>query len=183
MQVSELSGALLDYWVARAEGFLHNAETDLFRPGEVRIERIVPTGHGHELLQFVAPGNYCIVRNKLRDGDPPPHPCTFMGSPYSPSTDWALGGPIIECDQIFLQPPSEVHYNGGPSAGWKRYDHWRATVSARTRTLPPKNEFQESFNVRGVGRGAGETALLAAMRAKAASHYGDEVPDVDLAKP
>lgn len=126
MKVSELSGALLDYWVARAEGYT----------------------------------------NKFSEYD---------GTPYS--TNWAYGGPLIERDQIFLQPPSEVHYNGGPNHGWRRYDHWRATVSARTRTLPPANETQKALNVRPVGRGAGETALIAAMRAKVASHYGDEVPD------
>ncbi|MFM0432336.1 DUF2591 family protein [Paraburkholderia aspalathi] len=134
MNVSELAGDLLDYWVDRCEG------------------------RDHATASFAVPA-------------------------HAYSSEWAYGGPIVERDQIFLQPPSEVHYNGGPNAGWRRYDHWRATVSARTRTLPPKNEFQESFNVRGVGRGAGETALLAAMRAKVASHYGDEVPDVDLAKP
>lgn len=177
MKVSELSGALLDFWVARAEGFTPKADGEPFRPGDVRIQ----TFPAHELHQHAVfwgnPGDNCIVRAVLKEGDPPPHPCTFAGVPYSPSTDWVHGGPIVERDQIFLQPPSEVHYNGGPNHGWKRYDHWRATVSARTRTLPPKNEFQESFNVRGVGRGAGEAPLLAAMRAKVASHYGDEVQD------
>lgn len=128
MKVSELTGDLLDYWVARSEGM------------------------DHATASFVVPS-------------------------HAYSTEWAFGGPIIERDQIFLNPPSEVHYNGGPNNGWKIYDHWRATVSARTRTLPPKNEFQESFNVRGVGRGAGETPLIAAMRAKVASHYGEEVPE------
>lgn len=104
----------------------------------------------------------------------------FVVPAHAYSSDWNYGGPIIETDQIFLNPPSEVHYNGGPNHGWRRYDHWRATVSARTRTLPPKNDFQQSFGVRGVGRGAGETALLAAMRAKVASHYGEEVPEVNL---
>ena len=96
---------------------------------------------------------------------------------FQPSVNWAHGGPIIERDQIFLQPPTSVHYNGGPNHGWKQYDHWRATVSARTRTLPPKNEIQEALNVRGVGRGDGETPLIAAMRAFVTSVYGDEVPE------
>jgi hypothetical protein len=139
MKVSELSGALLDYWVAMAQG-----------NQEVRIR-----------------AHACEMRI---------HP-DFEFMSYSPSTAWAHGGPIIERDQIFLQPPSEVHYNGGPNHGWRRYDHWRATVSARTRTLPPANETQEALKIRPVGRGAGETPLIAAMRAKVASHYGDEVPD------
>lgn len=142
MKVGDLSGALLDYWVACAEGKTLSTEWDTSGTDGV----LVATGEGDLEL-------------------------------FAPSTNWADGGPIIERDQIFLQPPSDVHYNGGPNHGWKRYDHWRATVSARTRTLPPKNEVQEALNVQRVGRGAGETALIAAMRAKVASHYGDEVPD------
>jgi len=135
MRTAELAGALLDYWVARAEGY---------------------------------------------GWSPDIQPQSARGVPAY-STDWAQGGPIIERDQIFLDPPQDVHYNGGLNHGWKRYDHWRATVSARTRTLPPKNEVQESLSARGVGRGAGETPLIAAMRAKVASHYGDEVPENDMA--
>ncbi len=93
------------------------------------------------------------------------------------SSEWEYGGPIIERDQIYLSPPRNVHYYGGPNDGWKRYDDWSATVSARTRTLPP-NETQIALKTGGgVGRGRGDTPLLAAMRAKVASHYGDEVPD------
>lgn len=139
MKVSELSGALLDYWVAVAQG-----------NQEVRIR-----------------ADACEMRI---------HP-DFEFMPYSPSTAWAHGGPIIERDQIFLDPPHDVHYNGGPNAGWKRYDQWSATVSARTRTLPPNETLKALGMPGGVGRGAGETPLIAAMRAKVASHYGDEVPD------
>ena len=128
MKISELSGALLDYWVARAEGMTH------------------------EQASFVIPA-------------------------HAYSTEWAYGGPIVERDQIFLNPPSEVHYHGGSNNGWRQYDHWRATVSARTRTLPPEGELGKLIGSGGVGRGAGETPLIAAMRAKMASHYGDEVPD------
>lgn len=146
MKVSELSGALLDYWVARAEG-----------------------ATGVRVLSDEK-GEFAVAEFTLDSS-------AKVTGAYYPSTNWLDGGPIIERDQIFLQPPSEVHYNGGPNHGWRRYNHWRATVSARTRTLSPKNEVQEAMNVRGVGRGAGDTPLLAAMRAKVASHYGDEVPD------
>ncbi|MFT0167507.1 phage protein NinX family protein [Paraburkholderia mimosarum] len=146
MKVSELSGGLLELWVAICEG-----------------ERIAPA-------------------------HPEPNPNTGrywlqIGKGYSVkecppfASSWCAGGPIIERDQIFLQPPSEVHYNGGPNHGWQRYDHWRATVSARTRTLPAKGALDRIIGHGGVGRGAGETPLIAAMRAKVASHYGDEVPD------
>ncbi|WP_429499064.1 phage protein NinX family protein [Robbsia andropogonis] len=98
-------------------------------------------------------------------------------SVYKPSSDWSCGGPIIERDQIYLSPPHDAHYYGGPNAGWKRYDDWSATVSARTRTLPPNSVQLALKTGGGVGRGRGDTPLLAAMRAKVASHYGDEVPD------
>ncbi|GMG89653.1 hypothetical protein Cmtc_08730 [Cupriavidus sp. TKC] len=117
---------------------------------------------------------------RLRDGkcESRFHP-DFEFHLFAPSVAWHEGGPIIERDQIFLNPPTTVHYQGGPNAGWKVYDHWRATVSAATRTLPPKNEFQEQMKIRSVGRGAGETALIAAMRAKVASHFGEDVPEVE----
>jgi hypothetical protein len=143
MKVAELTGALLDLWVARAER---------------------ATG---QIEDWGGLGQVCVAQIN-----------SFEPVPFRPSTKWSDGGPIIERDQIFLQPPSEVHYNGGPNHGWHRYDHWRATVSARTRTLPPQGELGTMIGKGGVGRGAGETPLIAAMRAKVASHYGDEVPDV-----
>lgn len=149
MKVCELIGALLDYWVGRAQG------------EAVKVKRRADLDYSHFMFEHTE-DLVCVL----------PGETVFL-----PSSVWAIGGPIIERDQIFLQPPSEVHYNGGPNHGWRRYDHWRATVSARTRTLPPKNETQDAISIRGVGRGAGETPLLAAMRAKVASHYGDEVPD------
>lgn len=146
MKVNELTGGLLDLWVAICEG--HKRAPEHPEPHENTGRYWLQLGRGYSVQEC------------------PPY-----------STSWCAGGPIIERDQIFLQPPSEVHYNGGPNHGWRRYDHWRATVSARTRTLPPANETQEAFKIRPIGRGAGETPLIAAMRAKVASHYGDEVPD------
>ncbi|WP_373379889.1 phage protein NinX family protein [Cupriavidus nantongensis] len=147
MKVSELEGALLDLWVAIAEGERQAPEHLAPDPDTGRY--------------WMQQGSYGSVKECPR---------------YS--SDWAAGGPIIERDEIFLNPPGAVHYNGGPNNGWKVYGHWRATVSASTRTLPPRNEIQEALNVRPVGRGAGATVLVAAMRAKVASHYGEEVPEV-----
>jgi hypothetical protein len=102
--------------------------------------------------------------------------------PYEPSRDWRIGGPIIERDQIFLDPPHDVHQanigkDGTISGVWKSFETWHATVSARTRTYPnPNFSPEERANWPGcVGRGEGPTALIAAMRAKVASHYGHEV--------
>jgi hypothetical protein len=69
---------------------------------------------------------------------------------YSPSTDWAQGGPIIERERIDLQ----AKINSGSD-----YDEWLA--------------------VKGVGskqrRRYGPTPLIAAMRCYVVSKLGDEV--------
>lgn len=84
--------------------------------------------------------------------------------PYS--TDWRLGGPVLDENLIFLDPPHVVHMHGGPNAGTWRWNVWTATVSASKRTKPnPRNPELP----RVVGRGMGKTALIAAMRAVVAS--------------
>ncbi|MCD5994172.1 DUF2591 family protein [Pseudomonas sp. CDFA 602] len=96
---------------------------------------------------------------------------------YSPSTDWSQGGPLINSNQIFLEPPREVHRaflnekSGRVSGVWQTYESWHATVSARVRTLPPKHEGFPGL----VGRGEGDTPLIAACRAIVASVLGETV--------
>ncbi|WP_447639530.1 hypothetical protein [Pandoraea norimbergensis] len=80
--------------------------------------------------------------------------------PYS--TSWAIGGPLIESNEVFLEAPSRVHINGGPNNGWHDLPFWRATVSSRVRTYPNPNS---ALYPGCVGRGMGETPLIAAMRA------------------
>jgi hypothetical protein len=75
-------------------------------------------------------------------------------APYEPSARWVQGGPLIESNQIFLDPPHEVHSNPG---GWSRFNVWTATVSTRVRMNP--------YHPGGPGRGCGDTPLIAAMRA------------------
>lgn len=104
MKVSELEGAELDYWVAKAKGKI-NAD------------------------------NWNLWRN-LR-----------CGEEYNPSSDWDIGGPIIEDEQITVQ----CTLNCPPV--------WRAT----SRRLK--------------GNQAGDTPLIAAMRAFVASKFGDEVKE------
>jgi len=78
------------------------------------------------------------------------------------STEWSVGGPIIERNHIFLDPPQSVHRCGGPNAGWENIPLWRAVVSASIRTYPNPHD----SNLPGcVGRGEGATPLIAAMRA------------------
>jgi len=98
-------------------------------------------------------------------------------SPWIPSANWHQGGPLIESNQVFLDPPHDMHRanyeekTGKVKGCWETYESWHATVSARVRTLPPKIE---GFPGR-VGRGEGETPLIASCRAIVASVFGDEV--------
>jgi len=103
--VSELTGADLALWVARAEKMI---------------------------TEWVgAPANVWIVREPdLRgligyiDGD--------THNQYSPHEDWAQGGPIIERANISLHPPtSPVHRCGGPNAGPGQSGVWAACTWTR----------------------------------------------------
>jgi hypothetical protein len=129
MKTAELTGAMLDYWIAKAEG--------------------------HELLnhnpQLMPSGVFCAWHEE--DG-------TSRSIFYSPSTDWAQGGPIIEREQM----------HGGPSG-----------------TSPDgvSNWFFQCYRKDSNGAhipypasGSGPTPLVAAMRAFVASKFGDEVPEI-----
>lgn len=83
--------------------------------------------------------------------------------PFRPATNPAHFLQLIESQQIFLQPPREVHRCGGPNAGWEFITHWSATVSANVR------QFKNEFGHLTVGRGIGPTAAIAAARAFVAS--------------
>lgn len=80
MKIGDLSGALLDYWVARAEG----------------------------RLQPVISGGKCLVSDGLIivtvGGQALELPGYSPDQPYSPSIDWAQAGPIIERLTILVQP-------------------------------------------------------------------------------
>lgn len=121
MKTSELTGAALDWAVAKAEGYSTTSDgiSTLLKRGE-------------ELL-MLGPG----------------------ASPlnYSPSTDWAQGGPIIEREGI-----STVLLYGST---------WGAT------TYPVHQigkDHSEAYY-----QGTGPTPLVAAMRCYVASKLGDEV--------
>lgn len=149
MKVCDLQGATLDYWVARAEGIEHP-----------------PT------LRKMEPG-FTMVAYESEDDE---GPITRFRA-FEPSSNPVDGWPIVDRDHTFLDPPHDAHYNGGPNAGWKRVNCWSATVSARTRTWSKGSDDPANMVGGRVGRGSGETSLIAAMRAKVARHYGDEVPD------
>jgi hypothetical protein len=73
MKVSELSGVLLDYWVARAEGIEHPPTIRKMTPGRVLVPYEQESNDGGRVTAF-------------RD--------------FRPSTSWADGGPIIERERI-----------------------------------------------------------------------------------
>lgn len=82
MKVSELTDALLDKWVAKAEGRCAHERTEEWSIS-TRVHRLQPSS-----------GVTCLDCRK-QIGDKPR---------YSPSTSWSQGGPIIEREGIGLVP-------------------------------------------------------------------------------
>lgn len=124
MKVSELTGTQLDYWVAKAAG--------------IRVA-IPPIWRD------------CAEPGYARTKDIKAFP--FGPPAYSPSTDWMLGGPIIEREQMHLIPPEPADQCADP--------RWLAHIGR------PEAAWQ----------GNGPTPLIAAMRAFVALKFGDEVVD------
>lgn len=71
----------------------------------------------------------------------------------------SIGLWLIDSNRVALTPPGRVHYHG---RGWVSYPYWRATVSASVRTYVLPGDKSE---IERVGRGMGETPLVAACRA------------------
>lgn len=102
MLTAELTGALLDYWVAQGEGIcLHDAP------------------HSKSC------GNWGTDYTCTRCGkDPLTRPTVET---WNPSNNWEQAGPIIERENIQLGPPTQsVHRHGGPNAGWGASGMWSA---------------------------------------------------------
>lgn len=149
---SELSGVALDWAVYNAiEGLLEELRIQSYPESEV-----LPFPSA-KWLEFSGPFGE-VVR-------------------WQPSRDWSQGGHLLEEWQIFLSPPTTVHRSNydektGKTKGcWETYESWHATVSARVCTRPPKIEGLPGT----VGRGEGDTPLVAACRAIVAAKLGDEV--------
>lgn len=130
MKTSELTGALLDYWVAKAEGWIETRSAYGEKP------RLWDTGGGF----------YRIDGHAGEAGD----------ERWRPSAYWAHGGPIIERERITICAP-----------GFMLSGEWEAFIEPildhRTQDIVGKFE------------GAGQTPLVAAMRAYVASKLGSEV--------
>lgn len=154
MKTSELTGANLDYWVARALGY----QTDItkIKPGgdwcaiELRqTASCASPDHDVEpedkvcaiamVPNAVREFPPCILGQKIGRGKTP-----YRSSWFYPSTLWDHGGPIIDREIAFLT-------RHGPT-------QWSAVAN-------------------GSVSGSGPTPLIAAMRAYVASRFGDEVDD------
>jgi len=88
-------------------------------------------------------GELCLPSDYFKDGDP-----------YTPSTDWSQGGPIIEREAISV---------AADTAGVFDPFVWFASVDDIL------VDADEAIGVRG------STPLIAAMRCYVASHFGDEI--------
>jgi hypothetical protein len=122
MKTSELTGAALDWAVAKCEEY----EIETLADGTVWYWQ-----------QHWLTGELEVIEN------------------FEPSTDWAQGGPIIECEGIFVRPKT----TGG----------WRCWI----------------YDGKGEGikfDQHGTTPLIAAMRCYVASKMGDEVEVPDELK-
>jgi hypothetical protein len=126
MKTSELTGAALDWAVAKATKRLDTVIRDPARLGTSITD--VGTDDDGALWVYV-PGNKRAPYTK-----------------WSPSTDWAQSGPIIEREKITVGAPGDM---GGSWVAW-----------------PGLNEHLLV---------TGPTPLIAAMRSFVASKLGDEV--------
>lgn len=122
MKTANLTGDVLDYWVARAEGMDHSPYLRAMAPGCCLLQVTEPDDGG-TITRWVA---------------------------YDPSTNWAIGGPIIERERALS---IETCYG---DEGWY----------VRSRHAPCDGDQFYS-----------DTLLVAAMRAYVASKFGSEVSD------
>lgn len=119
IKTSTLSGAALDWAVAKCEGIL-------FPWGYIRVQ--------DGRVMWITPGN---------------HETADAWHQYSPSTDWAQGGPIIEREMLAPEPLLDTNC---------------ALIKWRCRNW--KGDGSDFY---------GPTPLIAAMRCFVASKLGDEV--------
>jgi len=137
MKISELTGAQLDYWVARAD------ESWKWAHRLFATMTLDPTFASVELCTYSNGMQECVLL--------PNNPMRQEPQVFTPSTEWAHGGLIIE--------------------------RWKINITTKSNPDMGGNDWIASFSGRHANRGYGPTPLVAAMRAKVASRYGDEVPD------
>lgn len=134
MKTSELTGAALDWAVAKCEGLPLKLDPMGFRkdaPTSMQASWWVWDGEGQ---------NQVIGHRKTRRGEE---------DGYSPSTDWAQGGPIIEREAVHLFQQEST-------------SEWTASLPRDTKV---------GWRILRYG----PTPLIAAMRCYVASKLGDTV--------
>jgi len=102
MKTAELTGAQLDYWVAKAEG-----------------------------IEFVMRGDQPATEHEFSPEGPAneySHEDWKMWRYYRPSLDWAQGGPIIERERINVLEVAEWSEPGVPPDHWR----WTASLDNDT---------------------------------------------------
>ena len=151
-KTSELTGVLLDYWVARTSPQFADI---VFEAREGHIACLAESDGEMFVAAFMHDGNVLATMRLKRKYQ---HAIRF-----SPSTDWAQGGLIIESERIatvllsgkwcaFIDDGKRNDYEA--AAGYIDVDEWAANAT-------------------------GPTPLVAAMRAYVVSKFGDEVAEVD----
>lgn len=133
--VSELEGAQLDWAVAMAGEEWKTAHRHF-------PTMTIDSTFAGVYIAANSARSLCVLK--------PNNPFRQDPQEYNPSTDWALGGPIIERERIDIEWWEYV--TDGVSV-------WDAVISLTTHQL----------------RLDGQTPLIAAMRAFVASKLGDEV--------
>lgn len=153
MKTSELTGAALDWAAAKCEGFTPGL---VFGRGAVRVdgfwEKPCATGgtQGYVL-------SHDWKRLHQQCEGPPFNSFTKM---WSPSTNWAQGGPIIEREKLgFWMSANDDHKGEWACAT----DDWMALDIDTDEFLNSPMPYH------------GVTPLVAAMRCYVASKLGDEV--------
>lgn len=158
MKVSELEGALLDYWVARAEGYVwvKNASR---RSGDSYRKRGEPERWPVGARFFVKPSKATSLHPKVPNWDgwlvaaeSDPVGPAWDSDIFPYSTSWSAGGPIIEREGIETTP-----------CACKTEKMWSAWLPFAS-TGEPWRVF-------------GPTPLIAAMRAYVASKFGETVEE------
>ncbi|WP_413616453.1 DUF2591 domain-containing protein [Halomonas cupida] len=143
IKTSELEGAALDCAVAESNGW--NGRIAISSGGIAHCYIPGPNVHGGKEY----------IRGRVEKnlfGRVKPDSLKAIGYVYSPSTDWAQGGTLLDRYDIAL--------NSGVDSDGKR------VIYATLRSVPKDAAY---------ACGTGETCLIAAMRAIVAAQLGDEV--------
>lgn len=175
IKTQDLTGAALDWAVAKCEGF--NPGVLTIEEQAARHESIMRPHYSDEewtehligWSKYVLPTLRHRLVNVQQCGfkDEKPMSVGGRGYPFAFSTDWSQGGPIIEDEGIGLL------FDSGSAC---RKPSWFATPDAQCTQEGYEGEyFEPAFMVAESAGLRGPTPLIAAMRCFVASRLGDEV--------